>query len=97
MSLANLEAVWGSYWAQDTHSVLNLLLYLSLGFILYTSSLSFLFLFFLNLSGCRGLPHPHFGFVPGVHGGAEERRSEKKKQKKEEDVPRIRVGVPWLL
>ena len=46
VSLANLEAVWGSYWAQDTHSVFNLLLYLSLGFIPYTSSLSFLFMFF---------------------------------------------------
>ena len=64
VSLANLEAVWGSYWAQDTHSVFNLPLYLSLGFILYTSSLSFLFLFFLNLLWVQRFTSSTLRFCP---------------------------------
>ena len=88
VSLANLEAVWGSYWAQDTHSVFNLLLYLSLGFILFTSSLSFLFLFFFKSSMGAEVFLIHTSVLSQGSLAVEERRSMQKK--KEEDVPRIR-------
>ena len=90
VSLANLEAVWGSYWAQDTHSVFNLLLYLSLGFIPYTSSLSFLFLFFFkSLWVPRFTSSTHRLNPRGPWQSKIEDRT-KMKKKKEEDVPRIR-------
>ena len=101
VSLANLEAVWGSYWAQDTHSVFNLLLYLSLGFIPYTSSLSFLFLFFLNLLWVQRFTSSTLRLVPGVQGWRRQKIGLRRRRRKKKmsrgfgiGVPRVCCGVP---